>query len=254
MISYDGVALPTNLNARIIEMATLDKDPTYMFRFWERLQRNPSNRSVTQLFSFLDHEGIPIDADGCFLAYKAIRQDWTDVHSGKVLNTVGSRPKMARNLISDDPNHACHHGYHVGAIKYAEDFGPNDRRIVIVRVDPAHVVCVPSDCSARKMRVEEYEVIGLNSGRTMPSTVIENDPVVDKVIKAHKREEAGKKPLKAAAGKSAWAVFNGYNEDGLAGCSTADLRSYAAHELGIVNASRGPGGKSGLITLILQTR
>jgi len=151
-------------------MATAGNDPTYLLNFWERLQKNPSHRSVTQLFSFLLHEGISFTEDGCFLAYKSVRDDYRDHHSGTFVNKPGAVLEMPRNKISDDPRHACHEGLHVGALSYAQTFGGSGSRIVICKIAPEDVVCVPYDESQRKMRVSRYEVIG-NYGCLLPSTV-----------------------------------------------------------------------------------
>jgi hypothetical protein len=171
--SYDGAPLPKQINSRIISMAAAGKDPTPLFLFYERLQRNPSMRSVEQLYKFLQHTGIPFTTDGCLLAYKGVKNDYTDQHTGKVDNRPGTVNKMARNKISDDPREACHFGFHVGALTYARTFS---QRVIICKVDPEHVVCVPYDHSERKMRVCEYKVIG-NYGEILPDDIFdENAP------------------------------------------------------------------------------
>jgi hypothetical protein len=177
-VRYQGKEVDNDFRQRIHQMVQRGEDPTPMLKFWERLQKNPSWRSVHQLFSFLKHQGIPITKDGHFLAYKGVRADYKDVHSGTFDNRPGNICEMPRNQISDDPNHACHEGFHVGAIEYAKGFGP---KVVICRVDPADVVCVPFDSSQHKMRVCKYRVIGLWSGENMPDTMIapEDVPVME---------------------------------------------------------------------------
>ncbi len=164
----DGKELPATLNERAFRMAAAGEDPRPLMRFWERLQLNPSWRSVEQLWPFLEHEGIPLTEDGHFLAYKGIKGDYTDNHTGKIDNSVGKKHRMERNRVSDDPKTPCHFGFHVGAEAYARTIGSV---MVICRVDPADVVCIPYDCSHQKMRVCAYEVVG-HHGQTMPSTSI----------------------------------------------------------------------------------
>ena len=165
---YDGEAVPEEMNRRIVELANEGKDPTPIFKFYERLSKNPSYRSVKQLWSFLNHQGIPLTDDGCFLAYKGVKQDYTDCHTGTFDNRPGSKHEMDRNKVSDDPNTPCHEGFHVGAKEYATSFGPIT---VICKVDPENVVCVPYDSAHQKMRVCKYEVIG-NYGSELPNTVM----------------------------------------------------------------------------------
>lgn len=169
--SYDGQEIPTSINERIVKMAARGEDPSPLFKFWERLAKNPSWRSVQQLYTFLVHEGIPLTLDGCFLAYKSVRRNYLDHHSGTVENRPGKVIEMPRNQISDDPKEACHVGFHVGALSYAQSFGSDDRIILVCKVDPENVVCVPYDESQRKMRVCKYFVVG-HYGAQLPDTTI----------------------------------------------------------------------------------
>lgn len=171
-VHFDGVPIPSDLNDRITQMATGGEDPQPLFNFWERLQRNPSHRSIEQLWRFLNLVGIPLTSDGHFLAYKGVRMDYLDCHSGTIDNHPGQHPTVSRNKVSDDPQTACHFGLHVGSLEYASSFG---QRVVICKVDPEHVVCVPYDCTSQKMRVCEYEVVGQHGEGHMPSTTIPDE-------------------------------------------------------------------------------
>jgi hypothetical protein len=174
-LKYRGAEIPSSISTRIHAMITAGEDPVVMIRFWERLSRNPSWRSVQQLYTFLQHNHIPLTEDGMILAYKAVRHDWMDFHSGEVENKLGAEPSMPRNQISDDPNEACHKGFHVGALAYAQSFGDDNRRMLVCEVDPENVVCVPYDCDAQKMRVCRYKVVGLVAA-PMSSTVQKVEP------------------------------------------------------------------------------
>lgn len=171
-VLYLGKAVPESFGARILEMYRKGEDPAPLFAFYERLACNPSKRSVEQLWGFLQHLGIPIEPTGHFLAYKGIRADHKDCHSGTIDNHPGQVVSMPREAISDDPNYACHAGLHVGSEAHAKGYGSI---MIICRVDPADVVCVPFDASAQKMRVCKYEVIGYHSG-TLSSTVHKPEP------------------------------------------------------------------------------
>lgn len=178
-VYYMGEKLPQGINRRIIAMASAGDDPTILYKFWERLSKNPSFRSVNQLWDFLIHSHIPFSPDGCFYAYKGVRNDFKDAHSGKVDNSPGVINEMPRNKISDDPDVACHFGFHVGAVNYARSFS---QRMVICKVDPEHVVCVPKDSNWEKMRVCKYEVVG-NYGMDLPSVVF--DERTNAMTKSH---------------------------------------------------------------------
>lgn len=249
---YKDHELPRNVNARIVQMATEGKDPTILFRFWERLKKNPSWRSVQQLFEFLDHDNIPLTKDGCFLAYKSVRGDYKDKHSGTWDNRPGSVNKMPRNEISDDPKEACHVGFHVGALNYARNFGGS--KMVICKVDPENVVCVPYDSSQEKMRVCEYKVVGEWSGQPLDSTTFDDyEEPKSKVNKAQKKtEEDGQKVVKKASG--GFSKYDKMTSAELMECSLDELRQYAGKGLLIVGASKIHGGKVALVNSIQKVR
>lgn len=238
-------------------MATEGQDPTVMFRFYERLSRNPSFRSVQQLFKFLDHGNIPFTKDGCFLAYKSVRSDYKDVHSGTWDNKPGAVNEMPRNQISDDPNHACHEGFHVGALKYARGFSGS--KMVVCKVDPEHVVCVPYDSSQEKMRVCKYKVLGEWSGQPLDELLHDDEALAEPQPKEHSTPPLSKKPKQEVKvqKKSVTKDFKKYDKmttAELMTCSLDELRQYAGKGLEIVGASKIPGGKVRLVTAIEKVR
>jgi hypothetical protein len=126
-------------------------------KFLDKLLDNPSSRSLELAYNFIAHNCLRIGADGDVYAFKALREDFKDIHSGTIDNSVGKRIVMPRNQISDDPKLHCHRGLHCGAIGYVQSFGSNR---VIVKVNPKDIVCVPDDYNCQKCRVCEYEVVG----------------------------------------------------------------------------------------------
>jgi hypothetical protein len=263
--------VPPSLSQRIQAMVAGGEDPSPLIKFYQRLANNPSYRSRTQLFDFMAHVGIPIEPDGTFLAYKGINDNLTDVHSGKVDNAPGTRHSMPRNLVSDDPDTACHYGFHVGALSYARDFG---RVVVICRVDPQHVVCVPHASSQQKMRVCDYESIGFWNGAEMPSTTwspdLERDASLDEEgddadsdweddnILTSKGVGDGGDGLKVQPtikhSTSKASQLGRVSPAKLMDRGIDELRKYASGHLKIVGASKMSGGKSALVSAILKAR
>jgi hypothetical protein len=283
---FNGGPIPDSLHRRIASMAGGGEDPEPLFKFWERLQRNPSMRSIEQTWPFMEHMSIPITKDGCLLAYKGVNSDLTDKYTGKVSNEVGTVNEMPRNKISDDPNQGCHYGFHVGALAYAKSFA---NRVIICKVDPADIVCVPYENSYQKMRVCKYKVVGHWNGQPMPNTtidpgdygeeplretirvgadeclVVEFVPVQDttKQLIADAAEAVEKIPadeLEAAAKgperkpTKGFAKFDKLDFGGLMMQSLDDLRQYAGKGLKIVGASKIAGGKASLAARILEVR
>lgn len=169
-VYFNGNPVHNVVCDRILEFMDDEEVANPLIAFLERLMNNPSKHSVDQLYSFLENRNIPIDHEGYIVAYKSVRKDWKDIHSGTFDNRVGTVNEMPRNNVDDNPNNHCSQGFHVGALGYVRDFGGTNSRIVICRVDPADVVSVPNDHNCQKMRVSKYEVIGEYTGK-LPSTV-----------------------------------------------------------------------------------
>lgn len=131
-----------------------------MVLFMHNLMKNPSKRSVDELYGFLEKNSLPITPDGHFLAYKKVRRDFKDIHSGTMDNSPGTIVEMERNAVDDNKDQTCSTGLHFCGLSYLNHFGDNDSRVVIVKIDPADVVSIPSDYNGAKGRACRYEVIG----------------------------------------------------------------------------------------------
>ena len=160
-VFYNNKAIHNTLTARIIDMARQGFDIGYMVKFLENLMKNPSYRAVNELYGFLESGSIPITENGTFLAYKKIRNDWTDIHSGTFDNSIGAVCEMPRNMVDEDSSRTCSAGLHVCSYDYLAHFSrDNDDRVVICEINPADVVSIPADYNNTKMRVCKYTVIG----------------------------------------------------------------------------------------------
>lgn len=145
---------------RLVAMIHANMDTKALSNFLEKLQLNPSNQTVDNLYEFLEYGRIPLTKSGNFLAYKAIRTDWTDIASGKFDNSIGASPSMPRKDVDDRREHTCSHGLHVCSFEYLPHFAHTGGHVVVVEVNPADVVSIPSDYNNTKMRVCRYTVVG----------------------------------------------------------------------------------------------
>jgi len=93
---------------------------------------------------------LPVTDNGNFLAYKAVRADYTDKHTGKFLNTIDSVLEMPRNKVDDNKENGCSYGFHAGSVDYAKDFMDRDGHLMLVEINPADVVSIPTDCQFQK--------------------------------------------------------------------------------------------------------
>lgn len=175
-IYYNGEIINSVLSLRIKECMKFGLPFDHMLRFMENISANPSYQSQKELFDFLSNKSLPITTDGCFLGYKAVRNDWMDKFSGKIFNGVGTTVKMIRPKVDDDRRNECSFGLHVGAIPYVKSYGSESGdRIVYVKVNPKDVVSVPLDHNAQKIRVCEYLVMEEYKGELDKSPVYNNN-------------------------------------------------------------------------------
>ena len=158
-VKYKGRYIDNYLTQKILSFMKNDYPVKPLLNFFEKVMKNPSKRSVDQLYKFLEHGNMPLTPDGNFLGYKAVREDWKDYYSGRYDNSPGKSVQMERNEVCDDPNLGCSRGLHVGTISYARDYGKPGGRIIIVEVDPSNCVSVPHDCNHEKLRTSEYFVV-----------------------------------------------------------------------------------------------
>lgn len=155
---WKGNEMHNSIATRIIEMLKEGFSVDPMVKFMHNVMKNPSKRSVDLLYNFLDKCDLPITPDGHFLAYKKVRANYLDCHSGTIDNSVGQVVTMERNLVDDDPNSTCSAGLHFCSIGYLGSFG--GERIMILKINPADVVSIPSDHNDAKGRCARYEVVG----------------------------------------------------------------------------------------------
>lgn len=184
---WDGREMHNALSRRMIQMLQENFSIQPFVLFIEHLYENPSYRAVNELYGFLEKNSLPITPDGCFLAYKRVNEDYTDVYSGTVTNkpayfmceeekaampiTTGGRQEvtvsmenentvvsMPRNMVNDDKYQTCSEGLHFCSREYLDKFG--GERIVILKINPRDVVSIPTDYNNSKGRACRYEVVG----------------------------------------------------------------------------------------------
>ena len=156
-VYYQDRLLPGALARRILKMREQGFDIMPMVRFAQRLFQNPSNRAIEELYGFLDTNDLPITEDGCFMAYKRVRENFTDCHSGTFDNSVGKTCEMERNAVDDDKERTCSYGLHFCSLNYLQHFGGS--KLVALKIDPADVVSIPVDYDNTKGRCCKYEVV-----------------------------------------------------------------------------------------------
>jgi len=199
-IFYGDEEIKGSVVNRILAMLREGFDADPMIQFLENLMNNPSKRAVDELYGFLEASALPITEDGCFLAYKKVNNNYMDLYTGSVCNklatemspqeiaalpaTVGNVTieivngvttlSMPRNRVDEDKNTTCSHGLHFCSLSYLPYYYGGQGRVMIVKINPADVVAIPSDYNNAKGRACRYEVI---SEHTSETTEAFNTPV-----------------------------------------------------------------------------
>jgi hypothetical protein len=156
VIEIKGKRIPDVLTNRVLNFKEQDLPFEPLIEFSTKLLDNPSFNSRQQLYKFLEHNGHPITKNGNFIAYKKVRSDFTDCHTGKFDNSIGQVVEMPREEVDDNPDNTCSSGLHVASHNYASNFSSG--HLLEIEIDPRDVVSVPNDYNGEKMRVCKYKV------------------------------------------------------------------------------------------------
>lgn len=150
-VYYKDKKAHDTLAERIIQLANAGKPVAHLIRFANNLYKNPSTEAVAEFYQWLVNNDLPITDNGCFLAYKSVRSNNTDTHTGKIDNSPGQVIMMARK--DGDPNWRtqCSSGFHVCSKQY----GTYGDKTMAVLINPRDVLSANSG----KMRVVKYEVL-----------------------------------------------------------------------------------------------
>lgn len=173
-VMVNGVAAPEVLSNKIVRFSNEGLPFQPLLKFAEKLQENPSFRAVNELFQFLEKNDHPLTETGNFIAYKRVRADFKDIHSGTFDNSVGQVLEVPRNQVDENSNVTCSYGLHVANWNYAHTkFASSDTNsdvMLEVEVSPADVVAIPTDYNQSKMRCCRYKVLGVVTTPFSPET------------------------------------------------------------------------------------
>ena len=161
VVHYNNEALHNALTTRIVDFMGKELPFEPLIKFLHNLMENPSKRAVDELYGFLEEGELPITEDGCFLAFKNVRSDYKDIHSGTFDNSIGKVCEMPRNRVCDNRDLTCSNGLHFCSIEYLPNFIDSDGgKTMILKINPKDVVSIPSDYNNTKGRTCRYEVVG----------------------------------------------------------------------------------------------
>ncbi len=164
VVYFNDEPLHMSLADRMVQMLAEGYDLVPMAKFLENLMANPSHTAVQELYSFLEKGKMPITPDGHFMAYKAVRADFKDIHSGTFDNSIGCVCEMERNHVDDNRNRTCSSGLHFCSFEYLPHFANANGHVMLVKINPRDVVSIPADYNDTKGRCSRYEVVAEYEG------------------------------------------------------------------------------------------
>lgn len=159
-VTYNGEPVRGPLVDRIFDMLSEGFGIMPLVRFLENLMQNPTDFAREELYLWLETSDLPITDDGCFLAYKNVRGDFRSIHGGTVDNTPGTVVEMPRRNVDKNRDNTCSTGLHFCSKSYLPHFSNTaGGKTVLLKINPADVVSIPSDYSNAKGRAWKYTVI-----------------------------------------------------------------------------------------------
>lgn len=168
-VRWRGQSVKNVIAERLIDLLQAGHDTKPISNFLDRVMQNPDDVKAfdptktvqDELFLWLESGAQPITPSGMILAFKYVDSNYKDQHTHTIDNSVGQQPTMARSQVDPDRNRTCSRGLHFCSYGYLPQYGNGSNyHIMIVEVDPADVVAVPSDFSNQKGRTWTYKVVG----------------------------------------------------------------------------------------------
>lgn len=156
-ITYDGERIDNYMTRRMLELLAEGFDIAPWARFMDNVFKNPAVFARNELYEWMEKAEMPMTEDGCFLAFKKIRGDYTDCHTGKFDHSPGSILEMPREECDPKRTNHCSTGFHFCSVGYLSSFG--GQRVVVVKINPADVTSIPNDYNFTKGRCCRYEVV-----------------------------------------------------------------------------------------------
>lgn len=188
-VAYEDKPLRGVIASRILDLFRAEKGFEIYRRFVAKALTNRDPDAVDQLFRFMEANRLSIHPDGDVLAFKAVRKDYFDHHSGRVLYALGTYVEMPREQCNSNPHVSCSTGLHVGGDSYVKS-QYSGSKMLIIKINPSDFVSVPFDYNNAKARVcklfvyaEITETAMKDVLTSMITTIPSGEKNLDKVTK-----------------------------------------------------------------------
>lgn len=206
-VYLNSVAFSREITNKVLSMLEAGANAEPLYAFLRKVRANPSKIAQDELLLFCVANGFMIHEDGDIIAYKSVRGNYTDIHSGKFRNAVGDVVTMERGQVDDNRERTCSTGLHFASHEYASTWAGNidgvNRRLMVMKINPRDVVSIPSDYNNQKGRCCRYEVISeLNGGTQLPKREVYTNADLGVVSPAERDRKAAEVAARIAADRA----------------------------------------------------
>jgi hypothetical protein len=156
VVNYKGTPVNSDLTKKILDMIHGGHSVKNLMQFMDNLYQNPDEQTRDELFRFISNHHMPITDDGCFIAYKAVKSNYKDCHSGTISNRLGQIVTFPRKVADTNRRNLCSYGLHFASLQYVRGFGGS--KVMGIKINPRDVIAVPLSDEG-KGRCIQYEVV-----------------------------------------------------------------------------------------------
>lgn len=155
-LRFKGEPVTGYMAEKLVAMLDSQEELDSWAAFMDNVMDNPDPSVRDDLYKWMEVGKMPITPDGHLIAFKKVRSDFKDVHSGRFDNSPGQELEMDRALCDPNRNNTCSTGFHFCSVGYLSGF--SGERVVVVRINPRDVTAIPADYNNQKARCCRYVV------------------------------------------------------------------------------------------------
>ena len=172
------------------DKGTIDTEIECIKPFLQNMFENPFIDAVQEIYEYCKAMDFEITEDGCFLAYKKVRNDLSSVYdNGKTKHKIGEYTEVEK--FDTDRNRECSYGLHFCSKQYLNNY--SGEVVILVKVNPKDVVSIPKDYNFAKGRCKRYLTVGIIAkDGTLQTTNLE-EATGEKIVKTKAKAKADKK-------------------------------------------------------------
>lgn len=132
-------------------------------KFMIKASNNPNDVSASDLFEFITVNKLPLSTEGDVLAYKIVKSNFLDIHSGTKDHTPGN--EVTEEVVDYNRDVTCSSGLHFCSKDYLPQYGGffgggnSTNKLILVKIDPSDVAAFPRDYNNAKGRCRKYTVV-----------------------------------------------------------------------------------------------